>query len=103
MADRQLRSAGELVAPAVAEMVKALDPPAEDAPLVALARSLASAIDGMAPAVRSAMMPQFSGQLVKVLGELDARARRRGTADPKRVSKLDELRATAARVRRPGA
>jgi hypothetical protein len=93
---RKLRSADQLVTPALNAMTAAGDYPESDAPLLALARRLAASIDAMPDAVAHAMMPQFSGQLVKVLGELDARSRRRGTAGPRKPSRLDELRAARA-------
>lgn len=95
---RGLRPADELIGPAVAEIVAALDAPASDAPLVALARSLASTIDAMPPAVRQAMLPQHAGPLLKVLAELEARAVKRRPDVPARPSRLDELRAARARA-----
>lgn len=96
-----IRPADELVGPAVSRAVAAYDPPEQDAPLVALARSLARVIDVMPESQRPTMLAQATGQLLKVLGELDDRARRRGQADPKAVDRLDELR--TVRARRPGA
>jgi len=87
-----------LVGPAVAETLRALDLPPADEALAALATTLAASIDGMPPGVRSAMLPQVSGQLFRVLRELDARARRRNReAKPQAkcadtMSALDELR-----------
>jgi hypothetical protein len=85
-----------MVGPAVAESLLALDLPPADEGLAALARTLAASIDAMPPGVRSAMLPQASGQLFRVLRELDARARRRiREAKPRTErapSALNELR-----------
>jgi hypothetical protein len=93
---RNLRSADQRVLPAVDAMTAAGDYPESDAPLLALARRLAASIDAMPDGVAAAMLPQFTGQLVKVLAELDARSRRRGTAVPRQPSRLDQLRAARA-------
>jgi hypothetical protein len=92
-----LRPAEELIGPRVAEMVAAYDCPAADAPLVALARTLAATIDAMPPGVRTTMLPQHSGQLTRVLAELDARAARRAKPQRRAQSQLDLLRAEQAR------
>lgn len=90
---RNLRSADQRVLPAVDAMTAAGDYPESDAPLLALARRLAASIDAMPEAVAVAMLPQHTGQLVKVLGELEARAGRRGTVAPGQPSRLEQLRA----------
>jgi hypothetical protein len=99
---RQLRDADTLVMPALRRSLAALRPPAEDDAVVALAMALGEAIDGMVPAVRSAMIAQVSGQLLKTLAELDRRAVRRGEPQPGRPSRLDQLRAARASGARPG-
>lgn len=99
-----MRDADDLLAPAVRETVAALDPPAEDAALVALARTLAASIDEMAPAVRAAMIGQVSGQLMRALKDLDDRARRRRTASktgrPNRVAQLRAAHVAATTKRK---
>jgi hypothetical protein len=98
---RNLRPADELLRPAVEQMVAALDAPPADAPLIALARQLAAAIDDMPPAVRDAMLPQHAGPLLKVLDALEARAVKRRPDVPARPSRLDELRMARTRQERP--
>lgn len=99
---RPLRPAEELIAPCVAGMLAAYDPPPADAPLAALARTLAATIDAMPPGVRQAMLPQHTGPLLKVLTELDMRARRReGGREPgRKPNQLEQLRAAHARATR---
>lgn len=78
----QLRSADELLAPALERTVKALDPPDADAAVVALAMILAKTIDRMGDAERAAMIGQTAPQVLRVLKELDDRAQRRGASSP---------------------
>lgn len=78
----QLRDAGELLAPALDRTVKALDPPEADAAVVALAYILAKTVDRMSDAERGAMLGQTAPQVLRVLKELDDRARRRAAASP---------------------
>lgn len=83
MGSRQpLRDAGELLAPAVDRMVEAIDPPESDAAVVALARILAKTVDRMSDAERAVMIGQTAPQVLRVLKELDDRARRRAAASP---------------------
>jgi hypothetical protein len=100
-ANRRLRDADQLLGPAVERMVEALGAPDADAALVALVRRQAAVIDGMPDGVAVALLPQHSGQLVKALAELQARAAARGQAADTRPSKLDQLRAARASGRRP--
>jgi len=72
-----LRDASQMIGPAVEQMLAALDPPAEDSPLVAIARRSAAVIDDMSNAVATGILPNHLGPLTKVLAELDARARKR--------------------------
>ena len=92
-ANRRLRAANQLVGPAVEQTVKALNAPDSDAALVALARRQAATVDAMPDGVAVAMLPQHSGQLLKTLAELQARAAKRGQAADARPSRLDALRA----------
>ena len=97
MADnRRLRSADSLLGPAVAATVAALGPPDADAALVRLAEVIAATIDAMPDAVRVTMLPNHTGQLLKVLGELEERAVRRRKAASGRPNRLDQLRAAHA-------
>jgi hypothetical protein len=106
MAPRRLRDAAQLVAPAVEAMASAMDPPGEDEPLLALARTLSATIDGMPEALRPTMLPQCSGQLVRVLTELHKRAAARGRPGarrgPNRIAQLRAAHAQSAAVRRRG-
>lgn len=72
-----LKSAGELVRPAVERMVAAIEPPESDAPLVALVRRQARVIDAMPDAAAISMLPNHTGQLIKSLAELEKRAQAR--------------------------
>lgn len=92
-----LRDVRRTMAGAVARTLDALAPPESDTAVAELARQLAEAVDTMPPALRPTMLPQASGQLLKVLAELDARARRRATPAGRAPSKLDDLRAARAR------
>lgn len=100
-----MRDADELMLPAVRETVAALDPPAADAALVRLAETLARSVDHMPPAVADAMLAQVSGQLLRVLKELDDRARARrvpargGSAKPGKVAQLRSAHVQATRKR----
>ena len=80
------------IATAVDETIAALGPPKSDAAVVALARKMASAIDGMAGDQLGLMIGQTAPQLLKVLQELEARSVRRKAASrsgrPNGVAKL---------------
>jgi hypothetical protein len=90
----RLRDAKTLISPAIDAMVAELDPPASDGPLIALLRRQARVIDAMPDAVAVSMLPNHTGQLVKVLAELEDRARKRGRQDgPRPVNPVRELRA----------
>ena len=103
-----VRSADRTLGAALKVTVAALDAPESDAALIRVAEVLAEVIDAMELGQRLSLLPQHTGQLVKVLGELEARAVRRrvpvaaapgkAPADP-----VDELRrAHARRVARGG-
>lgn len=98
---RRIRAAGQLVGPAVEQTVKALNAPDSDAALIALVRRQAAIIDAMPDGVAVAMLPQHSGQLLKTLAELQARAAKRGQAADARPSRLDALRAARSSGRKP--
>ncbi len=56
-------------------------------------RRQAQVIDAMPDAVAVTMLPNHSGQLLKALGELEERARRRGRRNgPQPVNPVAELR-----------
>lgn len=93
----RLRDAGQLIGPAVEQMIAALGAPDSDSALVALVRRQAAVIDGMADAVAVSMLPNHTGQLIKALAELEARAAKRRKAPPGPPSRLDQLRAVRAR------
>lgn len=103
-----VRSVHSSLAAAVKVTVDAIDPPSSDAALVAVAESIAETVDAMAPGQRMTLAPQHMGQLVKVLGELEARAsKRRAPTAPERAAApanpVDDLRrAHARRVARSG-
>jgi hypothetical protein len=90
---RRLRDAGQQIGPAVEVMVAELDPPPSDAPLLALVRRQARVIDAMPDAVAVSMLPNHTGQLLKALGELEDRARRRRASRPGAPNPVRELRA----------
>jgi hypothetical protein len=97
-----LRSADRTVLAAVKVTAAALDPPDEDLALVKVAEVIAETIDAMGPGERLSLLPQHTGQLVKALAELEARAARRRAPVPAPpaaapVNPLDELRRTHAR------
>jgi hypothetical protein len=78
------------------QAIEALGPPDEDAPLVALALSLAATLDGLEPALRPTMTAQTAGPLLRTLTALYERAeKRRGTVAPEQ-SGLARLRAARA-------
>jgi hypothetical protein len=92
-----LHPADELISPALARTVKAIDPPDSDDALVALARVLAGTIDRMSNAERAAMIGQTAPQMIKVLDMLEDRARRRREpAAPKAVNPVRDMRAAHA-------
>ena len=101
---RSLRDASQLVGPAVERMVEALDPPDEDLPLIAIARRQAAVIDAMPDEVAIGMMPNHAGPLIKVLGELAERARkRRGPERPRTENPVQAMRRAHAESMRPRA
>jgi hypothetical protein len=81
-----------MIGPAIEEMLAALDPPAEDLPLVAIARRSAATIDIMSDAVATGMLPNHLGPLTKVLAELDARARKRRALKPGAPNPVRQMR-----------
>lgn len=85
------------IAAAVETTIGAISPPAADAAVVALARKMASAIDGMQGEQLALMIGQTAPQLLKVLAELDARAsRRQAAARAAKPSQVSQLRAAHA-------
>jgi hypothetical protein len=93
-----LRDARTVIGPAIEAMVADLDAPPGDGPLIALVRRQAAVIDRMSDDQAVSMLPNHSGQLLKVLAELEDRARRRGRRDaPRQVNPVHELRASHAR------
>ena len=99
--NRRLRPAGQMLGPAVERTVAALAAPDADEALVALVRRQAAIIDAMPDGVAVAMLPQHSGQLLKALAELQARAAKRGQAADERPSRLDQLRHVRVSGKRP--
>ena len=91
-----LRAADDLLAPAVERTIEAIDAPEQDAAVVALARVLARAVDRMPDGQRAVMLGQTAPQLLKVLNELEERARRRRTIQPGAPNRLQQLRAARA-------
>lgn len=98
-----LRSVDRSLVAAVKVTVAAIDPPETDLALARLAEVLAETIDAMALGQRETLLPQHSGQLVKVLGDLEARAAKRrapvlaAPAAAAPVNPLDELRKVHSR------
>lgn len=85
------------IAAAVDTTIAALAPPDADAAVVALARKMADAIDGMEGEKLALMIGQTAPQLLKVLQELEARsAKRRSAARSSRPSGVAKLRAAHA-------
>lgn len=70
-----LHSADDLLAPAIERTIAAVDPPESDAALVALARIMARTVDRMTDAERAVMLGQTAPQVLRVLVELEQRAR----------------------------
>jgi len=100
-ASRALRSADELISPALAETVAALGPPEADAALVRLTAVVASSIDHMSPAVRDAMLGQTAPLLLRCLVELDKRAARRQQGAGRGAGWLQQMREQHAAVHDP--
>lgn len=96
-----IRSADKTMLAAVTATAAALEPPQSDAALVRVAETIAETIDLMGTGERLTLLPQHTGQLVKVLAELEARAAKRRALVPAEVAvaatPLDELRRTHAR------
>ncbi len=97
-----LRSVDRSLVAAVKLTVAAIDPPETDLALVRLAETIAETIDAMALGQRETLLPQHSGQLARVLAELEARAVKRRApvqAAPAAaaVNPLDELRKAHSR------
>ncbi len=97
----RLRPADDLVVPALARTLRALDPPDEDAAVVKLAEVVAQALDRMNDSQRTAMAGQTVPQLLKLLQELDARARRRGQRPSRAPGALEALRGARVSGKRP--
>ena len=86
------------IAAAVETTIGAIAPPDADAAVMALARKMASAIDGMQGEQLALMIGQTAPQLLKVLAELEARAQKRqASARAARPSQVSQLRAAHAR------
>jgi hypothetical protein len=94
--DRRLREAGTLVAPAVAETLAAIDPPPADAAVVRLAEVVAATIDAMPDGQRGMMLGQTAPLLLKLLQELEDRARKRRGNRPPGPNRLGQLRASSS-------
>jgi hypothetical protein len=92
-----LHSAEDLLVPALDRTLAALEPPAADDGLVALARVLAAALDRMSNAERRAMLGQTAPMYFKTLLELDARAAKRRKPVKRPPSQLDRLREARSR------
>jgi hypothetical protein len=85
------------LAVAVDETIAAIDPPKSDAAVTALARKMASAIDGMQGEQLALMIGQTAPQLLKVLQELEVRAaKRRAASRAARPSRVANIRAAHA-------
>lgn len=105
MTARRLRDASELLRPAVASALEALQLGPEDAGISALALAMATAIDAMDESERARMIGQTAPALLRVLEAADARARRRGhkpTGVPSGLEKLRAARAASDTRRRAG-
>jgi hypothetical protein len=93
----ETESPGATIEAAVDVTIAALEPPDGDAAVVALARKMASAIDGMQGDQLALMIGQTAPQLLKVLQELEARsAKRRATVRSQRPSRVSQIRAAHA-------
>ena len=92
------------IAEAVEETIAAIDPPKADAAVAALARKMASAIDGMHGDQLGLMIGQTAPQLLKVLQELEARAAKRRAAQrssrPNGVAKIRAAHAASPAKRK---
>lgn len=85
------------LAAAVDETIAAIDPPKSDAAVTALARKMATAIDGMEGDQLALMIGQTAPQLLKVLQELEARAaKRRAAQRSQRPTRVSAIRAAHA-------
>lgn len=88
---------GETIAAAVDRTIAAIDPPAADAAVVALARKMAETIDDMKGEKLALMIGQTAPQLLKLLQELDARAaKRRAAQRSQRPGRVAGIRAAHA-------
>jgi hypothetical protein len=82
---------------AVDATIAAIGPPDADAAVVALARKMATVIDGMDGERLSLMIGQTAPQLLKVLQELELRsAKRRSASRSRRPNRVANLRAAHA-------
>ena len=82
---------------AVDSTIAALAPPDADAAVVALARKMATVIDGMDGERLALMIGQTAPQLLKVLQELETRsARRRSAQRSQRPGRVANIRAAHA-------
>ena len=96
-----LRDAGQMIGPTL----DALDVPDADKPLLALVRRMAATIDAMPDAMAGTMLPNHAGPVLRALGELEDRARRRRERErPKRANPVVALRSASAQadVKRKG-
>lgn len=85
------------IAAAVDKTIAAIEPPDADAAVVALARKMAVAIDGMEGEQLGLMIGQTAPQLLKVLQELEQRsAKRRAASRSQRPSRVANIRAAHA-------
>jgi hypothetical protein len=96
-----LHDVDELLLPALERTLAAVDLPASDDALVALARAVAGSLDRMTRDQRVTMIGQTSPQLLRVLVELDKRVARRAKPVSREPSALDRLRTVHSRVVRP--
>lgn len=79
------------------ETIAALDPPPADAAVVALAQTMARAIDRMTPEQIGMMIGQTAPQLLKILQELESRAvKRRAPVKSSRPTRVAQLRGAHA-------
>jgi hypothetical protein len=92
------------IAAAVDVTIEAIGPPDADAAVVALARKMATAIDGMEGEQLALMIGQTAPQLLKILQELEARSAKRRAATrsgrPNRVAQLRNAHAQSPAKRK---
>ena len=93
----------DLMAPAVALALEALDPPDADAAFAQVARMVAADIDSMPRDIRDVMFPQHAGILMRAMDGLEKRAKERrkpGSPGRRGPNELDKLRAARAQQRK---